>query len=101
MPHIDLNSIAENLPTFWKSEIIGRAGNCNIKILKMDEQHYPDEAHAYQEALVVINGKMFLFVGGEQVQVAAGEMYLVPAGVPHAVAKGSHGTLMIIDPVEH
>lgn len=99
MPHMNLNEIAEKLPAFWKSTIIGQSGNCNIKILKMDGQQYPDETHDYNEALIVIKGKMLLVVHDETVEVAEGEMYLAPAGVPHSVAPGSHGTLMIIDPV--
>ena len=32
------------------------------------------------------------------VPVMAGEVYIVPAGLSHAIAPGSHGTLVIIDP---
>tara|TARA_R110000751_G_scaffold118713_1_gene219221 strand:+ start:2735 stop:3046 length:312 start_codon:yes stop_codon:yes gene_type:complete len=99
MPHINLTKMAENLPEFWKSKVIGQSGNCNIKILKMDGQQIPDETHDYNEALIVIRGEMFLRVEGEKIQVSEGEMYLALAGIPHAVAEGSHGTLMIIDPV--
>ncbi|MBV8623130.1 MAG: cupin domain-containing protein [Herbaspirillum sp.] len=100
MPLINLNDAAEALPTFWTSRIIGQSGNCNIKILKMDGECYPDETHSYNEALVVISGEMLLVVDGETIRVSQGEMYLAPAGLPHAVAQGSHGTLMIIDPVQ-
>lgn len=99
MAHMNLNEIAEKLPEFWISKIIGQSGNCNIKILKMDGQHYPDETHDYHEALIVIKGKMLLVVNDEKIEVAEGEMYLATAGVPHSVAPGSHGTLMIIDPI--
>ena len=99
MPHINLNHVAEKLPSFWQSKILGQSGNCNIKILKMDAQQYPDETHDYNEALIVISGKMFLIVEGQQIQVSEGEMYLAPAGVAHSVAQGSYGTLMIIDPI--
>lgn len=98
MSHLHLKNTADILPGFWRSAIVGKAGNSNIKVLKMDGQAYPAEAHDYAEALVVIEGKMFLEVNGEPVAVSGGEMYLVAAGVPHAVAPGSHGTLMIIDP---
>jgi mannose-6-phosphate isomerase-like protein (cupin superfamily) len=40
---------------------------------------------------------MNLKLNNEVVQVTTGELYIVPAGVPHAVAPGSHGTLVIID----
>ena len=40
---------------------------------------------------------MNLDIHGEIVAVKAGELYLVPAHTPHAVAAGSKGTLVIID----
>lgn len=65
----------------------------------MDGQSSPAETHDYNEALIVISGALRLSVLGEEIAVAAGEMYLAPAGVPHAVAAGSHGVLVIVDPV--
>ena len=38
-----------------------------------------------------------LALQGQVTEVNAGEVFIVPAGVPHAVAPGSHGTLVIID----
>ncbi|WUR11747.1 cupin domain-containing protein [[Empedobacter] haloabium] len=98
MSQTKLKDFADALPTFWKSSIVAQAGNSNIKILKMDGQSYPAETHDYAEALIVLDGKMFLTVEGEPVEVPAGEMYLMRAGVAHAVEPGSHGTLMIVDP---
>ena len=99
MSLLNLNNIADDLPFFWKSKIIGQSGNCNIKILKMDGQQYPDEVHEYNEALIVIKGKMFLLVHGQKIEVSEGEMHMAHAGVSHSVAEGSYGTLMIIDPI--
>lgn len=98
MTHIHLEEAAKNLPSFWKSRNIGNAGNCNIKILKMNSRQYLDEIHDYDEALIVISGKLLLVIDNEEIQVSQGEMYLVSAGVPHSVAAGSNGTLVIIDP---
>ncbi|MEU2956362.1 hypothetical protein [Streptomyces xanthochromogenes] len=36
-------------------------------------------------------------VDGIEVEVCAGEMYIVEEGVEHAVRPGSHGTLVIIE----
>ena len=38
-----------------------------------------------------------LELDGAPLVVRAGELCVVPAGVPHAVSAGSHGTLLIID----
>jgi mannose-6-phosphate isomerase-like protein (cupin superfamily) len=93
----NLLMVAESLSTGWKSVLVGRPGQAQLKILRMDEQNYPAEVHPFEEALLVIDGAMNLEVEGEIVRVEAGEVYLVAPGQPHAVAPGSHGTLVIID----
>ena len=45
----------------------------------------------------MLDGELKLGIGGGVVTVSAGEIYIVPANTPHAVAAGSHGTLVIID----
>ena len=99
MPLLNLADIARDLPDTWKSRVLAQAGACNIKVLKMDGQASPAETHDYNEALIVISGVLRLSVQDEDIEVAAGDMYLAPAGIAHAVAQGSHGVLMIIDPI--
>jgi len=97
MGKIDLLAVASTLPAAWRSKVVGLAAGANVKVLRMDGSEYPNEDHSFDEALLVVEGQMNLRLNSELVQVAAGEVYIVPAGVPHAVASGSHGTLVIID----
>ena len=97
MQKINLLDAAQALPTAWRSAVLGQPANANFKVLRMDGQAYPDESHDFDEALLVLNGQMNLLIQGGQVEVRAGEVFIVPAGLPHAVAPGSHGTLVIID----
>ncbi|MEK8033913.1 cupin domain-containing protein [Ideonella sp. DXS29W] len=97
MSKTDLLSMASGLAAAWRSTVVGQAAGTQVKVLRMDATAYPDEAHPFDEALLVLDGVMNLQLRGEAVQVRAGEVYVVPAGVPHAVAPGSHGTLVIID----
>lgn len=78
--------------------VVGQPGASNLKVLRMDSSQYAEEVHDYNEGLLVLEGCMNLVVHGQTVQVSAGNVYFVPAGVPHAVAQGSHGTLVIVDP---
>jgi quercetin dioxygenase-like cupin family protein len=94
---INLLDVAQSLPNAWKSTVLGQAAGANFKVLRMDGQAYPDESHDFDEALLVLDGRMNLLIQGGQVEVRAGEVFIVPAGVPHAVAPDSHGTLVIID----
>jgi len=97
MNKIDLLAVSSELASAWRSEVVGKAAGANVKVLRMDGAEYPNETHSFDEALLVIEGAMNLYLNSEAVQVSAGEVYIVPAGVPHAVAPGSHGTLVIID----
>lgn len=97
MSAINLNELATKLPYAWRSAIIGRAANANIKVLRMDESEYEAEVHDYAEVLLVLDGCMNLAISEEVIMVHSGEMYIIPPGLYHAVAPGSHGTLVIID----
>lgn len=94
---IDLRAEAAALPQAWRSGVAARFGGANLKLLRMDGQPYPDETHDYDEGLLVIDGELRLTVHGVPVQMQAGELYVMPTGVPHAVAAGSHGVLLILD----
>ncbi len=97
MSKTHLLEAAQSFPQAWSSRVIGRAAGANVKVLRMDAGAYPDEAHDFDEALLVLDGCMRLELQGQVTEVHAGEVFIVPAGVPHAVAAGSHGTLVIID----
>lgn len=94
---LDLVGSAAALAHSWRSHVVGRAGGANLKVLRMDASAYPDECHDFDEALLVLEGQMHLDIQGAVLTVRAGEVFIVPAGVPHAVAAGSSGVLVIID----
>ncbi len=94
---LDLAASAASLADAWRSQVVGRAGGANLKVLRMDASAYPDECHDFDEALLVLEGQMHLEIHQAVLTVRAGEVFIVPAGVPHAVAAGSSGVLVIID----
>jgi quercetin dioxygenase-like cupin family protein len=96
MVHVDLRQAAGSLPEAWRSTVLGRAGDANVKVLRMDASDYADEIHDHAEALLVIDGHMNLRVDGDLHRVAAGEVVIVPAGTVHGVAAGSTGTLFVV-----
>jgi quercetin dioxygenase-like cupin family protein len=97
MPLLDFAAIAAPLQDTWKSTRLGQVGPARIKVLRMDAQAYKEETHDYNEGLLVIDGLLRLSIGEQAIDVVAGQMYLVEAGIAHAVLAGSHGTLVIID----
>ena len=97
MSKTNLRALSNMLPETWRSKVVGLAAGANVKVLRMDGAASGEEPHAYAEGLLVLDGELKLGIGGKVVTVSAGEIYIVPANTPHAVAEGSHGTLVIID----
>jgi quercetin dioxygenase-like cupin family protein len=96
MSLIDLK-LAASQSEAWKSSVLAKVGSANIKVMRMDGRPYPDESHDYPEGLLVIDGQLNLTIGNEAITVHAGELFVVPVGVAHAVGPGSVGTLIIFD----
>ena len=96
MGFVDLKSRVEDLSA-WSSIVLSQVAGANIKVLKMDAAPYPEEIHNFPESLLVLEGHLKLIVEQEPITLSAGQMYTVPEGVPHAVAQGSSGTLVIFD----
>jgi mannose-6-phosphate isomerase-like protein (cupin superfamily) len=97
MTPIRLIDVAQQLPQAWTSSIVARFGDARLKLLRMDDSSYPEECHDYAEGLLVLDGEMVLRMDGRLLRVCAGELCVVPAGVPHSVEQGSYGTLLILD----
>lgn len=97
MPHLNLLEITKNLPSAWSSTILGKMGNAQFKVLRMDGAAYPDETHSFAEVLLVLDGQLNLVIDEQTLVVKAGEAFIVPENTPHSVAQGSFGTLVILD----
>ncbi|PJR64626.1 MULTISPECIES: cupin domain-containing protein [Raoultella] len=97
MSLFDLRTEAHALQEAWRSQVLGRIGETNLKILRMDERSVIEEVHEYDEGLLVIDGRLELSVKGKKISVTSGQLYVAKAGVPHTVEIGSFGTLVIID----
>ncbi|RKE22365.1 cupin domain-containing protein [Streptomyces sp. TLI_171] len=97
MNRIDLPRTAADLPEAWRSAVLGRVAGAELKLLRMDGRPLPPERHDTPEALLVVDGLLRLTVDGADVDLAAGELRWVAAGVEHAVRAGSTGTLLIVE----
>ncbi|WP_199547705.1 cupin domain-containing protein [Streptomyces sp. N35] len=96
---VDVRRTAAELPAAWGSLLLGQVGSAGVKVLRMDGRPLPPESHDAAEALLVVEGELRLVVDGVEVDVRAGEMCIVQAGVVHAVNSGSRGTLVIVEDI--
>lgn len=79
----DLISVAEGAVV---SRVLAKSGGGNVTLFAFDGNQGLSEHTAPFDALVqVVDGSLDLTIGGKPVTVAAGEIVLMPAGVPHAL----------------
>ena len=79
----DLISVAEGAVV---SRVLAKSGGGNVTLFAFDRSQGLSEHTAPFDALVqVVDGSLELTIGGSPVTVAAGEIVLMPAGVPHAL----------------
>ncbi|QNK03606.1 cupin domain-containing protein [Dyella telluris] len=97
MTPVHLVDAAAALPQAWSSRVLAQFGGTRLKLVRMDDTAYPEEIHDDDEGLLVLDGVMLLRIHGDTVTVGAGELCIIPAGTPHSVEAGSHGTLLILD----
>ncbi|MEU7169150.1 cupin domain-containing protein [Streptomyces morookaense] len=97
MNTVDIPSTAAELPCAWSSLLLGQVGRTGVKVLRMDGRSLESESHDTTEALLVVDGQLQLLTDGIEIEVRAGEIHIVEAGVEHAVRPGSRGTLVIIE----
>jgi len=86
-------------PPAWKSAITGQVGPANIKLIKMDGRAIVAEVHAYDEAVFVVDGQLTLEFSDEarRVDLPTGALFMIPAGQPHSILAGCHGTPLLVD----
>lgn len=98
----NLQAAAAHLPA-WQSAIIGRVGAANIKLINMDGRAVVEEVHDYDEAVFVVDGLLALEFSDEarRVDLPTGGFFMIPAGQPHSILAGCHGTLLLVDLQDH
>lgn len=83
----------------WKSLVLGKAGDAQIKLFKVDPGGLQQETHfAWSESLIMISGEIQVELNGSIHTVSVGEHLLIPAGQPQSIRPGGHGHFLLIDP---
>ena len=68
------------------SKVLGKSAAGNLTLFAFDQDQELSEHSAPFDAFVqVVDGQGEFTVGGKPVAVSAGELILMPAGIPHAV----------------
>ncbi len=77
-------------------QLLKRAGG-NLTLFAMQAgQSIEEHTSPYDAAVVVLEGRVELTIGGRPVTASQGEAVLMPAGVPHALAAAEDFKMLLV-----
>lgn len=90
---------AKELPLGWVSRVLADMPASRVKLFRIDPAGLPSETHlGYNEAMIVLEGKLELRLGEDVLPLSRGDFALIPARVPHEILPGGTGTILLLDP---
>jgi quercetin dioxygenase-like cupin family protein len=92
-------SLSDLAPLPIWNGVLGRAvqgANITMGVLELAPNSVVPEHHHPNEQLgVVLKGSMTFTIGSERRDLAPGDMYTIPANMPHGVVTGPEGAVVI------
>ncbi len=100
MPYQAIN-FADKLAKFsdhWAPRVIAQMNDYQLKLAKLEGEFVWHNHTETDEVFVVIDGEMSILFRDGQVDLKAGEMYVVPKGVEHKPVASSECHILLIEP---
>ncbi len=89
--------IAASLTEFWSPRVVGEVDDAYIKVAKV---HGSLTWHSHEnedEMFLVLKGRLRIELEGSTVELAEGEMFVVPKGVRHNPVAEEECQIMLIE----
>lgn len=94
-------NLKEKLAKFsdrWAPRVIGELNNYQIKVVKIEGEFVWHSHAETDELFLVINGRMAIEFRDGQVDLAPGELYIVPRMVEHRPVAKEECHILLIEP---
>jgi mannose-6-phosphate isomerase-like protein (cupin superfamily) len=82
----------------WQPKVIAEMNDYQFKVVKLKGDFVWHHHQDTDETFIVIDGNLRIDFRDGSVQVAAGEMYVVPKGVEHKPCAEAEVRLLLIEP---
>lgn len=95
---IDLNERFGHFAEHWSPKVVARLNDYEIKLVRLVGE-FVWHAHAdTDELFLVLDGELTIALRDRDVQVGAGQMFVVPQGVEHCPTASGEVRAMLIEP---
>ena len=96
---VNLQSKLNTFNEYWKPKIVGELNNQFVKIAKFKGEFVMHNHEQEDEFFYVIDGKLFIELVGETLELNTGEFVIIPKGVEHKPYAPEEVSVMLFEPV--
>ncbi len=95
---INFNEKLAKFSEHWSPKIIAQMNDYHFKLVKLEGDFVWHSHHDTDETFIVLDGEMSIDFRDGQVDLKAGEMFVVPKGVEHKPSAKSECKIMLVEP---
>ncbi len=96
---INLEQSFDQVSDYWSPKVIGRVNDQYVKIAKVKGELAWHNHKEEDELFLVVRGRLLIQLEGEEIELNAGDMYVVPKGVMHNPIAPDECWVMLIETV--
>jgi mannose-6-phosphate isomerase-like protein (cupin superfamily) len=95
---INLRDKLAKFSEHWSPRVVAEMNDYQFKLAKLQGEFVWHAHEDTDEVFIVVEGEMTLEFRDRSVQLAAGEMYVVPRGVEHRPVAARECCVMLVEP---
>jgi len=96
---VNLEEACRGLTEHWSPRVVAQVGDQYVKVAKLHGEFVWHAHEAEDELFLVLRGRMQLRLEDGNVDLAPGDLYVVPAGVRHQPVAGEECWIALIEPI--
>ena len=94
---INIEQSFDQITDYWSPKVISRVNDQYVKIAKVKGEFVWHNHADEDELFLVVRGRLRMQLEGEEVELNAGDMYVVPKGVMHNPIANEECWVMLIE----
>ena len=94
-------SFAEKFDCFteqWSPKVVAEMNDYQFKLVRLEGDFIWHDHQDTDETFIVLEGKLLIDFQGGIVELDAGQMLVIPRGVPHRPRASSEAKVLIVEP---
>ena len=95
---INIYSKFNKFDDYWSPKVISEMNNYQFKLVKIKGEFVWHNHKYTDETFIVIEGAMLLKFRDKDIELSAGEMFVVPKGVDHKPYAANECKILVIEP---